>query len=394
MIHDSWRLLHSVSRRYLLHFIRLDMKFLLCLLMMGCSSLSAQSSFVIEGRVPEALDRKELELTIEDTYSEKPFKNQYFVTVKNKTFRFAGKISKPSEWGYLMMGKGNFFYFIIDTGLNKMTVHPVDVRSPFRKNQLSNSSITGSVANNVYKQIKDLGNAYYNTYGKPAAANSSIIEIDKNKRGELKLRELAVLAQNPTVFFSLIYLCKVGTNPVQDYELLSNTYHQLSEEIKQTPLGAAFKERLRLAQGVRVGQNIPAFSLTTEKGVMFQNESLSGKAYLIAFGATWCKPCKDNYPFLVSLYNKYKGKGFEIVGVNIDEKEKEWKRQIASFGLTWIHVSELVKWDKSFMVRLFNVAAVPYYILVDTNGVIVYNSLQLADYDQKLLEPNVVRLFN
>jgi thiol-disulfide isomerase/thioredoxin len=47
--------------------------------------------------------------------------------------------------------------------------------------------------------------------------------------------------------------------------------------------------------------------------------SLKGKVVLVDFWASWCKPCRDENPNVVRLYNKYKSKGFDVLGVSLDE---------------------------------------------------------------------------
>lgn len=44
-----------------------------------------------------------------------------------------------------------------------------------------------------------------------------------------------------------------------------------------------------------------------------------GKAVLITFWATWCEPCRDEYPMLNELAKEYAPKGLHVVGVNLDD---------------------------------------------------------------------------
>mgnify|MGYP005818148553 CR=1 FL=1 len=59
--------------------------------------------------------------------------------------------------------------------------------------------------------------------------------------------------------------------------------------------------------------------LKSEVDIATVKEGLNGNIYIINLWATWCKPCVDEFPGLVRLYNEYKDKGFKIVFVSVDE---------------------------------------------------------------------------
>jgi thiol-disulfide isomerase/thioredoxin len=64
----------------------------------------------------------------------------------------------------------------------------------------------------------------------------------------------------------------------------------------------------------------PNFSLKTPAGEMLVLGSLKGKAVLIDFWATWCKPCVKSMPDVQKLYTKLGEKGLDVVGIAIDEE--------------------------------------------------------------------------
>ena len=140
-----------------------------------------------------------------------------------------------------------------------------------------------------------------------------------------------------------------------------------------------------------VGQKIPPIILIDTSGVEISADYLIGKNYLLAFGATWCKPCKKNYPLLRELYTKYKNANFEIISVNLDENKSEWLKQIREYRLNWLHVSELKPWRENQNSKTFEVFYLPLYILVDRNGVMVYNSIQSKDYKTEKLEQSIIQ---
>lgn len=73
----------------------------------------------------------------------------------------------------------------------------------------------------------------------------------------------------------------------------------------------------------------PDFTLEDLSGKKVSLASYRGKAVLINFWATWCGPCKIETPWLVELRNQYASKGFEILGVSLDDLDPDDKREFA-----------------------------------------------------------------
>ena len=73
----------------------------------------------------------------------------------------------------------------------------------------------------------------------------------------------------------------------------------------------------------------PNFTLEDLSGKKVSLTDYRGKAVLINFWATWCGPCKIETPWLVELRNQYASKGFEILGVSLDDLDPDDKKMLA-----------------------------------------------------------------
>jgi len=77
------------------------------------------------------------------------------------------------------------------------------------------------------------------------------------------------------------------------------------------------------AAGPSGPRTAPPFSLPDTNGNIFSSAQLAGKPAVINFFATWCPPCREETPGFVEVYNKHKGKGFELIGISLDTDSRE-----------------------------------------------------------------------
>ena len=364
---------------------------LLTVFILSVQQIFSQSTFVIEGDAPDLLNNKKIYLVVQDLYSSNRSKQMDSCVVIKNHFSFKGYIKRPAEMAFITTKDRHYLaYFVVELGNNKMRIGEVLKNSPTFKNKLSNTSIQNSVANKVFKEIDNLISEYYLKYGKPSTANKNILELDSAIMQKMRSEQLGILRSYPDCFYSLIHLYRLFNQTLSGPGEIIPTYHELSNELKNSELGKELWLKINASQVVLIGNKVRQFSANTDTGSIFLGNSLDGKNYLLAFGATWCQPCKENFPLLKILYNKYRNKGFEIVYVNLDDKEALWKQQIKQYKMVWRNISELKKWEESTIVKEFNIQAVPFYLIIDSKGIIIYNSFQLRDFGYKKLETYIL----
>ena len=119
-----------------------------------------------------------------------------------------------------------------------------------------------------------------------------------------------------------------------------------------------------------IGQQAYEIKLRDTKGTIQTLSDYKGNVVLIDFWASWCGPCRKANPGLVSLYSKYKDKGFEIFGVSIDEEKKAWKKAIAADGITWKQVLSPGGWDGPVALE-WKIEQIPASFLLDREGKVI-----------------------
>lgn len=359
--------------------------FFLTLLSIFYLNSFAQYNFRIEGKAPNIFNGKKIYLGIMDNYSQNKYEFKDSSLVDNNEFQFRGILKKISEKAHLYSKEPNgYFRIVVDSGLNKIEVNTLKPKTPFFKNKLSNSEVLHSESNRILRQLDSLTNYYYLTKAKASQENKNLLVLSESNRNSLRKSEYSILKNNPNIFYSLIYLYDISSSRKRDE--LQEVYDILNEDIKNSPLGVEFNETLALKKGVEIGSKVKEFTAQKINDSVFSNKSLMGKTYLLAFGATWCIPCKERIPFLLEKYNKYKPKGLEVVYVNLDDKKEKWKKQISTNNSKWINVSENLTWKESKIAKLFDVTSLPFYLIIDKTGTIIYNEKELKDIDLKAIE--------
>ena len=134
---------------------------------------------------------------------------------------------------------------------------------------------------------------------------------------------------------------------------------------------------MKRAGSLAEGQKFIDFSMPDPDGKSLSIGEIvkKNKLTLVDFWASWCGPCRQEMPNVVEAYNRYHAKGFEIVGVSLDNKHDAWVKAIASLNMPWPQMSDLKAWQ-SEGAKLYNVKAIPANVLINQKGEIVARDLR------------------
>ena len=142
------------------------------------------------------------------------------------------------------------------------------------------------------------------------------------------------------------------------------------------------KEREQFA----VGADIRDFVAETLEGqsVRLADVRAKSKVILVEFWASWCGPCRVEIPHMKEAYERYKGKGFEIVSFTIDNDREDWEIASEEEQLPW---HNLGMGEEADAPTAYQVTGVPKNYLVDAaSGDILARDLRGHHLDEKLAE--------
>lgn len=186
-------------------------------------------------------------------------------------------------------------------------------------------------------------------------------------------------------------------NPVGKFILLdrgrSFDLAQLEEvvpkaaSLKTNPKFDLIEKRLHALKTTSVGEKFTDIKAQTPDGkeIALSDYAGKGKYVLVDFWASWCPPCRKEMPEVVKIYNQYKNKGFEIVGVSLDSKKEDWEKGIKDLNISWPQMSDLNRWD-SQLSTAYAVNSIPHMVLLDKEGKIIARGINAHELSAKLKE--------
>jgi peroxiredoxin len=126
----------------------------------------------------------------------------------------------------------------------------------------------------------------------------------------------------------------------------------------------------RLGAAPQVGQ---AFKIegTTLGGKPLDAGALKDKVVLVSFWATWCTPCVAELPELASLYGRFRERGFDVVGVSLDDDRAALEKFVESRSLPWPILCGASAEESGLRHPLavkYAVDSVPKFFLLDRQG--------------------------
>ena len=188
---------------------------------------------------------------------------------------------------------------------------------------------------------------------------------------------------------------------------------QLSQEKKEKEATQFVEKAIeslgegKLADGLKgmlvnmqlMGKPLPIAGPTLE-GSEFNIDSLKGKVVLVDFWATWCGPCIQELPHVKEAYQKYHDKGFEIVGISLDNDRKDLEEFVKKEDMSWTQIVFSKKEDMGWsspLAKKFGVNSIPATFLIGREGKVVARDLRgeaLAEAVEKELNKPATKLAN
>jgi peroxiredoxin len=363
------------------------------LFMFGCKGPRPQDGFLIEGKIKGLRQKEAYLVTYKDGVAVKL--DSSVVDTNKGTFLLHGRVETP-DLMFVTFPDGSEIEVFIENAVIKV-----------KGASIQNIVISGSRSNDeyaAYKAGRDSMEMAFN--GMQADYDSVLLKYNAARKAgnetetRLLYDQLAKIEAIPEARmkeFNLAYIKNHGFSFVAPVVLWNEVAWSLDApemeplvngfdtSIHKSGYIALLKDRIETLKKVAIGSPAPDFTMNDTLGHPQKLSSYFGKVLLVDFWASWCGPCRRENPNIVSAYKQYGHKGFDIVGVSLDNNKARWIKAIGDDKLNWHQLSDLQRWNNAAS-KLYGIRSIPSNLLLDKYGVIIGKNLMGDDLTNKLRE--------
>jgi peroxiredoxin len=157
---------------------------------------------------------------------------------------------------------------------------------------------------------------------------------------------------------------------------------QIKNDFQGTEFVAALEKREaeeeaaeKMRATLKIGTMFPDFSEKDITGKPISISSYKGKVVLVDFWAMESGTCRAELPYVLATYSKYHDKGFEIIGISLDQDQAKLAEFTKSMSMTWPQFFDGKGWQNKLAVK-YGIASIPATFLLDGEGKIIGKDLR------------------
>ena len=301
-------------------------------------------------------------------------------------FRFQDSLANPGLYVVVFDSCSKKVEVFAEQAIIKVSLDSRDKKEPVVKGSKNHDAYTSF--NTMMKPVKEKLQAIVKEYYTAQSEN----DIEKLKAAEKKYEVAGKERMNKTIDFikknghlevSAFLMQQISY--MLDYKQLTTIDKALSEDVKKSDYVSNLSERIETLSKVQPGNMAIDIKDKDPEGNEFGLADLKGKYVLVDFWASWCGPCRAFNPELVKIYEQYKDKNFEILGVSLYKNKDKWLKAIEEDNLTWKHISDLKGWS-CVHSRKYGVQSIPHAMLIGPEGKIISYKIHGDELKEKLSE--------
>ncbi len=298
--------------------------------------------------------------------------------VKNKSFHFKGVAPEYAEVAFISGFDNGSIQLLLEPG--DITIKPFDARYPVV------ARVGGTPDNEILRGYQELEDVFMQKAKQRLDALLRKYPVNENDTAFREHQRAVFYSNNmfrkievmkyfrqhldsPVALYLIKYELSFMFSPnVVERQML----RALPASLHKHPVYADLVNQLRAAN-MKVGSLAPDIKGKTPDGKELKLSDLKGKYVLLDFWASWCAPCRREFPYIKQALDLPGNDRFVVLSYSIDSKYNDWTSCIDKNALkhqNWVHISTLKGWA-SEAAKLFNVSAVPKTVLLNPEGRIV-----------------------
>jgi thiol-disulfide isomerase/thioredoxin len=309
--------------------------------------------------------------------------------VVNNTFTISGDIAQPGSSRIMFKKIGEVISryqqedrmreFYIEPGTLTLSGDPGDVKSlqlSGSKTETEYEELEAQIAP-IREEMKPLEAAFMKEKDHEKAA--AIHDKFEPYNARIKKITYQFFTDHPNSYVTLDMMRYYVSSMSLDSG--KQVYNAFNDELKATADAKEILTNIKQVEAGMPGAMAPNFTKTDIKGKQLSLADFKGKYVMLDFWASWCVPCRKSNPHMIELYNKYKGKGFDVIGIADDDgKIAVWNGAVTKDGVgIWHNVLRGLKMDMIMnhipnpedLDQQYGIASIPTKILIGPDGKIM-----------------------
>ncbi len=331
------------------------------LLFLTTSSYGQMLRYTIKGSVPAQLSQVSIVYLV-DLSNNNAIDSS---AVTGEQFLFSGKVLRPACYRIDLSRGGREESAILLS--RAIVLEEGEIIVDFRSSNFYGTPLNRELSN-YYAQFKEIEKS--NIDGDDA------LQVELEERLErLSMRYFKENSDNPVGVF--IMRNHIGLPFGASLDFFGELYREANQYIREFPTIKSIYSRLERVDGSRVGAHYLDFTLSngTSDGseTSLSNYIEEGKYTLLFFWATWASSSSEPLSQLIELYENYKERDINILGVSVWDSREE--------GIKWLREREReldkeIEWPTIFdengiSAELYGIEFFPHFIVIDRDGVII-----------------------
>lgn len=297
--------------------------------------------------------------------------------IRNGIFTLKGRIKETDYYALMVATKAAYSWFILSNQKINFTGNADSMRQ---------ANITGTKELKDAQKLRDIIKPYFSSqsvsFDSAFAAYNRGDSVTGKKFEDLNVSVSQMIndsiahfiKSNPTSFVSLAKLNELYKS--YGIERTKKLFLSLSPKLQNHSVGRQLKYEIFEGEKLlSMNKKAIAFYQKDTSNNVVHLSDFSGKYVLIDFWASWCGPCRAENPNLKQAFSKYHSKGFEVLGVSLDNKREAWINALHKDALPWTNVSDLNGF-KSKAAQLYVVTELPTNYLIDPMGKIIARNIK------------------
>lgn len=346
-------------------------------LLFSCNSKPEQEEFTLTGTLKNIPDSTLVVMSKGNTDLDSAL-------VIDEEFRFTGKVEQPFSVYLMLPETGDYTTLWLENS---------NIELSAEKGKFEDRVISGSQTQKEDDVLEAGLRSFRQTRDSTIAVNAEKSLSDDEQDSiyaffdNLRQKELQAtrdfVRENPNSIVSVYVLDFYKTT--WGKKATEELYADIPAERRESTEGKMIAHFLEINKDPKIGEPYADFEMPNAEGETVRLSEIKGKYTLLYFWAAHCSPSKKENPNLVQNYETFKDRGFEIVGVSIDENRDAFSGSIEEHELPWNNLMSPAG-PNNDAALIYGISGTPDNFLIDEEGNIIARNIRGGELTEKLEE--------